>query len=108
MTYRTSRVLAAIAGAPGASNREIAANAGVHDQGQISKLLTRLEKLGLVHNTGLGHEKGEANEWSLTPAGHQVTHSVIPPQHATPTNPHPSTVVPSEPVSVMPRKGTTK
>ena len=50
LTYRTVRVLLAIAQHPGASNRQIGEDAGVHDQGQISKLLTRLHKLGLVDN----------------------------------------------------------
>jgi AcrR family transcriptional regulator/DNA-binding MarR family transcriptional regulator len=72
ITYRTLQVLAAIANTPGASNRQIADGAGVHDQGQISKLLTRLERLGLVHNTGLGQAKGEPNAWTLTPHGQQV------------------------------------
>jgi predicted transcriptional regulator len=72
VTYRTLQVLAVIASTPGASNRQIADGAGVHDQGQISKLLTRLERLGLVHNTGLGQAKGEPNAWTLTAQGHQV------------------------------------
>ncbi len=72
ITYRTLQVLAAIANTPGASNRQIADHAGVHDQGQISKLLTRLERLGLIHNTGAGQAKGEPNAWTLTPQGQQV------------------------------------
>jgi AcrR family transcriptional regulator len=72
ITYRTLQVLAVIASTPGASNRQIADGAGVHDQGQISKLLTRLERLGLVHNTGQGQAKGEPNAWTLTPQGQQV------------------------------------
>ena len=72
ITYRTLQVLATIANHPGASNRQIADGAGVHDQGQISKLLTRLERLGLVHNTGQGQAKGEPNAWTLTPQGQQV------------------------------------
>ena len=72
VTYRTLQVLAVIANTPGASNRQIADGAGVHDQGQISKLLTRLERLGLVNNTGLGQAKGEPNAWTLTPQGQQV------------------------------------
>ncbi len=72
ITYRTLQVLATIATTPGASNRQIADGAGVHDQGQISKLLTRLERLGLVHNTGLGQAKGEPNAWTLTSQGLQV------------------------------------
>jgi AcrR family transcriptional regulator/DNA-binding MarR family transcriptional regulator len=76
ITYRTLQVLAAIATTPGASNRQIADQAGVHDQGQISKLLTRLEKLGLVHNSGEGQARGEPNAWTLTPHGTQVEQSL--------------------------------
>jgi AcrR family transcriptional regulator/DNA-binding MarR family transcriptional regulator len=76
LTYRTLRVLAAIAEHPGASNRHVADAAGVHDQGQISKLLNRLEHLGLIHNTSQGHPKGEPNAWTLTPRGHEVERAI--------------------------------
>jgi AcrR family transcriptional regulator/DNA-binding MarR family transcriptional regulator len=72
ITYRTLQVLAVIASTPGASNRRIADGAGVQDQGQISKLLTRLERLGLIHNTGQGQPQGAPNAWTLTPHGQQV------------------------------------
>lgn len=72
LTYRTLQVLSAIASTPGASNREVADQAGVHDQGQISKLLARLEKLGLIHNTGAGQPSGEPNAWTLTPQGQEL------------------------------------
>jgi AcrR family transcriptional regulator len=72
ITYRTLQVLATIANSPGASNRQIADGAGVHDQGQISKLLTRLERLDLIHNTGQGQPQGAPNAWTLTPQGQQV------------------------------------
>jgi AcrR family transcriptional regulator len=75
-TYRTLRVLAAIAATPGASNRMVAEAAGVADQGQISKLLSRLEHLGLVRNTGVGHVKGEPNAWELTVRGREVEQAV--------------------------------
>ncbi|HWY19100.1 MAG TPA: TetR/AcrR family transcriptional regulator [Solirubrobacteraceae bacterium] len=73
LTYRTTLVLEAIATRPGVSNRTVADLAGIADQGQISKLLSRLERLGLTQNTGEGHAKGEPNAWTLTPLGHQVT-----------------------------------
>jgi AcrR family transcriptional regulator len=76
LTYRTLRVLAAIAERPGASNREVAAGADVHDQGQISKLLARLEHLGLIANAGQGHAKGEANAWRLTSKGERLERTV--------------------------------
>jgi AcrR family transcriptional regulator len=76
LTYRTLRVLATIAAAPGASNRQVAEEAGVADQGQISKLLARLENLGLIHNAGVGHLKGEPNAWQLTSRGREVEQAI--------------------------------
>jgi DNA-binding MarR family transcriptional regulator len=72
LTYRTARVLECIAEAPLASNRTIADHAGIADPGQISKLLRRLERLGLMVNTGGGHQSGEPNAWKLTPLGGEV------------------------------------
>jgi AcrR family transcriptional regulator len=76
LTYRTLMVLSAIAATPGASNRQVAEAAGVHDQGQISKLLGRLEKLGLLQNTGNGQPQGEPNAWTLTTRGQDVQHTL--------------------------------
>ncbi len=72
LTYRTLMVLSAVAADPGASNRGVADAAGVQDQGQISKLLGRLERLGLIQNTGSGQPKGEPNAWELTAKGREV------------------------------------
>jgi AcrR family transcriptional regulator len=76
ITYRTVRVLIAIGTQPGASNREVATAAGISDQGQVSKLLTRLDSLGLVRNDGVGHAKGAANAWALTPRGLEVERAI--------------------------------
>jgi AcrR family transcriptional regulator/DNA-binding MarR family transcriptional regulator len=76
LTYRTMRVLEAITDDPGISNREVARRADIADQGQISKLLSRLERLGLISNTGEGHAKGEPNAWTLTPVGREVTQTI--------------------------------
>ena len=78
LTYRTVRVLMVIAEHPGASNREIAEASGIVDQGQISKLLTRLARLKLVDNFGDGQEKGAANAWHLTARGVQVERATRP------------------------------
>jgi hypothetical protein len=72
LTYRTVRALLAVAASPGASNRAVADLAGIGDQGQISKLLSRLQKLGLVSNTGLGPGTGAPNAWTLTKRGEEV------------------------------------
>lgn len=78
LTHRTVRVLMVIAERPGASNREIAEGSGIADQGQISKLLTRLARLALIENTGHGQEKGASNAWHLTPRGEQVERATRP------------------------------
>jgi AcrR family transcriptional regulator len=72
LTYRTVRVLMAIAANPGSSNRIVADASGVSDQGQMSKLLTRLAQLELIVNTGAGPARGEPNAWTLTEKGWQV------------------------------------
>jgi AcrR family transcriptional regulator/DNA-binding MarR family transcriptional regulator len=77
LTYRTLRVLTAIGELPGASNREVADHAEVSDQGQISKLLSRLQRLGLIENAGEGQSNGEPNAWRLTSRGEAV-HRAIP------------------------------
>ncbi|HEY3970805.1 MAG TPA: TetR family transcriptional regulator [Solirubrobacteraceae bacterium] len=72
LTYRTVRVLLAIADNPDGSNRQVGAAAGIDDQGQISKLLARLEKLGLVYNNAAGQVRGAPNAWLLTKKGVEV------------------------------------
>jgi AcrR family transcriptional regulator len=76
LTYRTAQVLSCVGEHPHASNRVVANHAGITDQGQASKLLARLQRLGLLQNTGVGHSKGEANAWILTAKGQQVTDSI--------------------------------
>ncbi|HEV3095335.1 MAG TPA: TetR/AcrR family transcriptional regulator [Solirubrobacteraceae bacterium] len=76
LTYRTVRVLMAIVDRPGASNRMIGQSAGVSDQGQVSKLLSRLQRIGLAANTGLRPGQGAPNAWVLTDKGHQVVHTI--------------------------------
>jgi DNA-binding PadR family transcriptional regulator len=65
-----------VAAHPGVSNRTVAELAGIVDQGQVSKLLARLERLGLLQNTGAGHSHGERNAWCLTDRGVQVTQTI--------------------------------
>jgi AcrR family transcriptional regulator len=76
LTYRTARVLEWVAGHPGASNRMVADAVGIHDPGQISKLLRRLQRLGLLTNTGEGHAAGEPNAWTLSGKGERVAQSI--------------------------------
>jgi AcrR family transcriptional regulator len=72
LTYRTVCVLLSVAAQPGSSNREIAVASGIADQGQISKLLGRLEGLGLVCNEHAEPGRGSPNAWKLTRKGEHV------------------------------------
>jgi DNA-binding IclR family transcriptional regulator len=78
VTYRTVRVLSFIAEHPGASNREIAKGSGVLDQGQISRLLTRLARLDLAENVGHGPARAAMNAWRLTPRGAHLERATRP------------------------------
>ncbi len=69
LTYRTVMVLMAVAAHPGSSNRMVADEAGISDQGQISKLLRRLEGLGLIEIAGEAPARGGPNAWRLTEKG---------------------------------------
>jgi AcrR family transcriptional regulator len=69
LTYRTTRVMRALAEYPGASNREVADRAGIVDQGQVSKLLTRLQAGGLIAKAGAARTRGAPNSWRLTERG---------------------------------------
>jgi AcrR family transcriptional regulator len=76
LTYRTVRVLAAVAEHPDGSNRLIGETAGITDQGQISKLLARLARLGLIENTHAHPGKGAPNSWALTKNGAQMVEGI--------------------------------
>ncbi|HEV2944037.1 MAG TPA: TetR/AcrR family transcriptional regulator [Solirubrobacteraceae bacterium] len=76
LTYRTARVLQVIRAQSGLSNSAVAARAGISDAGQISKLLTRLSRLGLIENTGAGQARGAANSWALTREGKELERTI--------------------------------
>ena len=75
LTYRTARVLEAVGQSEGASNRLVGELAGISDQGQVSKLLARLQGLGLLVNTAGrdAHTRGAPNAWRLTDLGDRIT-----------------------------------
>lgn len=75
VTYRTALVLDSIAQHPGASNRQVADSSSITDQGQVSRLLDRLRRAGLVTKGDAPRPrggKGEPNAWALTDRGHAV------------------------------------
>jgi AcrR family transcriptional regulator/DNA-binding MarR family transcriptional regulator len=75
LTVRTHAVLAAVAElgrrGSGPSNREVSDLVRVADQGQISRLMGRLQEQGLVENAG-GQIQGVAKAWRLTPRGEEI------------------------------------
>ncbi len=72
LTYRTVFVLRSIAEKPGASSKRIALAAGITDPGQTSRLLTRLQRTGLIDDSGVGPAKGQARAWTLTERGRDI------------------------------------
>jgi AcrR family transcriptional regulator/DNA-binding MarR family transcriptional regulator len=75
LTVRTHLVLIAVSEHAGASNRAIAEAAGVRDEGQISKLLARLQNSGLIRDTANPTSAGHAKAWQLTPQGEALLHA---------------------------------
>jgi DNA-binding MarR family transcriptional regulator len=72
VNHRTVSVLRVVAGEPGLRNREVALRAGVRDQGQISRILARLERLGLIENARGARARGGASAWRLTARGQEL------------------------------------
>jgi DNA-binding MarR family transcriptional regulator len=69
---RRARALLHIATHPYASNREIAASIGIHDDSQVSRLLARMQDLGLVLNHAESDNPGGPNAWQLTTTGQRL------------------------------------
>ena len=70
---RMMEALLHVASSPDASNREIAAAIGVASDAQASRLLARLQDLGLILNHAQPHNHGGSNAWQLTAVGTRVT-----------------------------------
>jgi AcrR family transcriptional regulator/DNA-binding MarR family transcriptional regulator len=71
LTVRTQMALAAVSGRPGLSNREVSEVIGLSDQGQISRMLKRLQTQGLIENAQ-GQSHRQARAWRLTRDGEAV------------------------------------
>jgi DNA-binding MarR family transcriptional regulator len=68
---RAAKVLAVIAADPGLNNRGVARRSAVRDEGQISRVLARLETLGLIENISR-IERATAKAWQLTTSGRAI------------------------------------
>ena len=76
LTYRTLRVLEALAElggrGSGLSSRQLADAAEISNHAQASRLLARLQGLGLAENTSEHTAKKTPNAWRLTPRGAEI------------------------------------
>lgn len=72
--YRARSCMMFIAANPGASNKQIAEGIEVPHLGQVSELLARLERGGLLRKHAGG--AGRPNQWWLTPDGEQIAQSL--------------------------------
>jgi AcrR family transcriptional regulator len=72
--YRARSCLVFLADNAGASNKAVAVGIGVSSLGQVSELLKRLARSGLLvkHSGGVGRP----NAWSLTPHGERVAQTL--------------------------------
>ena len=69
---RRTGALLHIATHPEANNREIAEGIGITDDGQVSRLLARMQDLGLIRNRAGAGTHGGANAWQLTAEGRRL------------------------------------
>jgi len=76
LSPRTVSVLLAIAADPGMNSRAVSVRAGVRDEGQASRLLLRLERLGLIENVRDPGSRFAPKSWCLTAAGRNVEASL--------------------------------
>jgi DNA-binding MarR family transcriptional regulator len=74
--HREIEVLRVLAAEPGLNNGELARRAGVRDLGQVSRLLARLARLGLIEDTRSSARRSGAKAWRLTAAGEQLASEV--------------------------------
>jgi AcrR family transcriptional regulator len=73
--YRARSCVIFIASNPGTSNKAIAAGIGVPHLGQVSELLARLARGGLLRKHAGG--AGRPNQWWLTPHGEQIAQALV-------------------------------
>lgn len=85
LNHRAASVLTVIGSAPGLSSRELASRDGVKDEGQMSRLLSRLERLGLIENTREAQRRGDVKAWQLTIAPEELQAAI---SYEPPTPPH--------------------
>ncbi|HEV7528401.1 MAG TPA: MarR family transcriptional regulator [Solirubrobacteraceae bacterium] len=72
LSSRALSALNVIAAEDGLNSKEVSLRTGVRDDAQSSRLLARLERLGLIANAREHHGRANRKAWSLTAAGLNV------------------------------------
>jgi DNA-binding MarR family transcriptional regulator len=85
LNHRATSVLTVIGSQPGLNSRELASRDGVKDEGQMSRLLSRLERLGLIENTREAQRRGDVKAWQLTVTPEELEAAI---SRAPPVPPH--------------------
>jgi DNA-binding MarR family transcriptional regulator len=76
LNQRAVSVLTVIGSEPGLNSRELASRDGVKDEGQMSRLLSRLARFGLIENTREAQRRGDVKAWQLTVAPEQLAAAI--------------------------------
>jgi len=72
LNSRAVSALRVIGAEAGLTSKEVSSRTGVNDDAQMSRLLGRLERLGLIENTRKRHSRANRKAWRLTAAGEKV------------------------------------
>jgi DNA-binding MarR family transcriptional regulator len=73
---RRRKALLHLAAYPYASNREIGSAIGISDDAQVSRMLARMQDLGLALNCRRAHDRGRPNAWQLTDEGRRMVEAL--------------------------------
>jgi DNA-binding MarR family transcriptional regulator len=76
MNSRAVSALKVIGAEAGLTSKEVSSRTGVNDDAQSSRLLARLERLGLIENTRNRGSRAHRKAWNLTAAGQKVQDAI--------------------------------
>jgi DNA-binding MarR family transcriptional regulator len=74
--HREIKVLGILAAEPGLNSTQLGSRAGIEDRAHVSRLMTRLGRLGLIENKPDHGRRPGAKAWRLTASGEQLQAAV--------------------------------
>jgi DNA-binding MarR family transcriptional regulator len=72
LNSRAVSALEVIGAEAGLTSKDVSSRTGVNDDAQMSRLLARLERLGLIENARKRHGRANRKDWQLTAAGQKM------------------------------------